>query len=62
MHNHTDVFDVTQVIANFCILAVLCIVSSVLSSVYFYAPGSARFFDFGIEGSSSSFLGFVTFW
>ncbi|KAG2236582.1 hypothetical protein INT48_000136 [Thamnidium elegans] len=50
------------VIANFCILAVLCIISSILASVNFSAPGSSRFFDFGIEGTSSSFLGFVTFW
>jgi phospholipid-translocating ATPase len=41
---------------------VICIISSVLASVQFYASGSSRFFDFGIEGSSGSYLGFVTFW
>ncbi|KAI7891370.1 uncharacterized protein EV154DRAFT_420486 [Mucor mucedo] len=50
------------VIANFCILAVLCIISSILASTNFYAPGSSRYFDFNIDGSSGSYLGFVTFW
>ncbi|OAD03030.1 hypothetical protein MUCCIDRAFT_126583, partial [Mucor lusitanicus CBS 277.49] len=50
------------VIANFILLAILCIISSALASAFFSAPGSARFFDFGIEGSSGSYLGFITFW
>ncbi|OBZ91812.1 Phospholipid-transporting ATPase DNF1 [Choanephora cucurbitarum] len=50
------------VVANFCILAILCIISSVLSSVNFNASGSSRYFDYGIEGTSASYLGFITFW
>ncbi|CEP15440.1 hypothetical protein [Parasitella parasitica] len=50
------------VIANFCLLAVLSIISSALASAFFNAPGSARFFDFGIEGTNNSYLGFITFW
>ncbi|KAI7866455.1 hypothetical protein BDF14DRAFT_1743655 [Spinellus fusiger] len=51
-----------HVIANFVILAILAIVSSILDSVYFNAPGSSRFFDYGIEGQSGSYSGFLTFW
>ncbi|KAI9487101.1 MAG: hypothetical protein EXX96DRAFT_593412 [Benjaminiella poitrasii] len=51
-----------HVIANFCILAVISIISSALASANFDAPGSSRFFDFGIEGSNGSYLGFITFW
>jgi len=55
-------FLILQVIANFVILAVISIVSSVLDSVYFYGGGSSRFFDYGIEGTSASYSGFLTFW
>ncbi|KAG1457835.1 hypothetical protein G6F46_009262 [Rhizopus delemar] len=51
-----------HVIANFCILAVICIVSSIMDSVQFNSSGSVRYFDFGIEGSNGSYSGFVTFW
>ncbi|KAI8085885.1 uncharacterized protein B0P05DRAFT_534105 [Gilbertella persicaria] len=50
------------IFANFCVLAILCIVSSALASAEFNAPGSSRYFDFGIEGNSASYLGFITFW
>ncbi|KAI8388333.1 uncharacterized protein BYT42DRAFT_559728 [Radiomyces spectabilis] len=51
-----------HVIANFGILAVICIISSIMSSVQFDASGSSRYFDYGIEGTSRHFLGFITFW
>ncbi|KAG1519211.1 hypothetical protein G6F52_008840 [Rhizopus delemar] len=51
-----------HVIADFCILAVLCIVSSIMDSVQFNGRGSSRYFDFGIEGSNASYSGFLTFW
>ncbi|KAI8980872.1 hypothetical protein BDB01DRAFT_795934 [Pilobolus umbonatus] len=50
------------VIANFVILAIMSIISSILASVNFNGIGSSRFFDYGIEGSSASYLGFITFW
>ncbi|KAI8384185.1 hypothetical protein BD560DRAFT_385239 [Blakeslea trispora] len=49
-------------IANFYILAVLCIISSALASAKFDAPGSSRYFDYGIEGENAHYLGFITFW
>ncbi|ORX44091.1 phospholipid-translocating P-type ATPase [Hesseltinella vesiculosa] len=51
-----------HVIANFMILAGLCVVTAIISSVYFNVGGSSRHFDFGIEGNSATWLGFVTFW
>ncbi|KAI8333988.1 hypothetical protein BC941DRAFT_400926 [Chlamydoabsidia padenii] len=51
-----------HVIANFIILAILCIVTAILSSVFFRGSGSGAYFDYEIEGSSGSWLGFVTFW
>ncbi|KAF7731918.1 hypothetical protein EC973_007749 [Apophysomyces ossiformis] len=51
-----------HVIANFCILAVICILSSVLASVQFNASASTRYFDFGIEGTNAAYAGFLTFW
>ncbi|GAA5813849.1 hypothetical protein MFLAVUS_007336 [Mucor flavus] len=51
-----------HVIANFVILAIICIVSSIMDSVQFYGSGSSRFFDYGIEGTSGSYSGFLTFW
>ncbi|CAO3633882.1 unnamed protein product [Cunninghamella blakesleeana] len=51
-----------HVIINFMILACLCIITAILASVYYSGSGSYRFFDFGKEGSSGSWLGFVTFW
>ncbi|KAI9029999.1 hypothetical protein CLU79DRAFT_695464 [Phycomyces nitens] len=51
-----------HVIANFVILAIMCIVSSVIDSVQFNGKGSSRYFDFDIEGSSGSYSGFLTFW
>ncbi|KAI9470984.1 MAG: hypothetical protein EXX96DRAFT_654032 [Benjaminiella poitrasii] len=51
-----------HVIANFCILAVICIVSSIMDSVEFHGNGSSRYFDYGIEGSNASYSGFLTFW
>ncbi|KAI7901882.1 uncharacterized protein BX663DRAFT_487164 [Cokeromyces recurvatus] len=50
------------VIANFVILAIMSIVSSVMASVQFGDLGSAQYFNFGIEGNSGSYLGFITFW
>ncbi|KAI8065869.1 hypothetical protein BC940DRAFT_320202 [Gongronella butleri] len=50
------------VIANFAILAVLCLVTSILASVFFERSGSPKYFNFGIEGASGTWLGFVTFW
>ncbi|KAI7902367.1 uncharacterized protein BX663DRAFT_510883 [Cokeromyces recurvatus] len=51
-----------HVIANFCILAIICIVSSIMDSVEFNGKGSSRHFDYGIEGSNASYSGFLTFW
>ncbi|KAI8146793.1 hypothetical protein BJV82DRAFT_509376 [Fennellomyces sp. T-0311] len=51
-----------HVIANFVILAVICIISSVMDSVLFRSEGSARFFDFEINGTNASYDGFLTFW
>ncbi|OAD71346.1 hypothetical protein PHYBLDRAFT_96072, partial [Phycomyces blakesleeanus NRRL 1555(-)] len=51
-----------HVIANFVILAIMCIVSSVIDSVQFNGKGSSRYFDYDIEGSSGSYSGFLTFW
>ncbi|KAI8889016.1 phospholipid-translocating P-type ATPase [Backusella circina FSU 941] len=51
-----------HVIANFVILAVISIISSIMDSVQFNASGSSRYFDFDIEGNSASYSGFVTFW
>ncbi|KAI8076840.1 uncharacterized protein BX664DRAFT_304347 [Halteromyces radiatus] len=51
-----------HIIANFVILAILCIVSSIIASVQFNASGSSRKFDYGIEGSNGSYSGFITFW
>lgn len=51
-----------HVIANFVILAIICIVSSIMDSVQFHGSGSSRHFDFGIEGTSASLSGFITFW
>ncbi|KAI7865538.1 hypothetical protein BDF14DRAFT_1883484 [Spinellus fusiger] len=51
-----------HVIANFAILAILAIVSSILNSVYFNASGSSHFFGYGIEGQSGTYSGFLTFW
>ncbi|ORZ15669.1 hypothetical protein BCR42DRAFT_415680 [Absidia repens] len=51
-----------HIIANFVILAILCIVSSIIDSVQFNASGSSRKFDFNIEGSNGSYSGFITFW
>ncbi|KAI9336583.1 hypothetical protein BD770DRAFT_448698 [Pilaira anomala] len=51
-----------HVIANFVILAIICIVSSIMDSVQFYGSGSSRYFDYGIEGTSGSYSGFLTFW
>ncbi|KAI8100209.1 uncharacterized protein BX664DRAFT_355545 [Halteromyces radiatus] len=51
-----------HVIANFVILAILCLVTAILSSVFFKQGGSSRSFDFGIQGPNASWLGFVTFW
>ncbi|CAO3628354.1 unnamed protein product [Cunninghamella echinulata] len=51
-----------HVIVNFMILAVLCIITAILASVNYSGDGSSRFFDYGIEGSNNSWLGFVTFW
>ncbi|KAI8334448.1 hypothetical protein BC941DRAFT_356961 [Chlamydoabsidia padenii] len=51
-----------HIIANFVILAVLCIVSSIIDSVQFNASGSSRKFDYNIEGANGSYSGFITFW
>ncbi|ORZ13979.1 hypothetical protein BCR42DRAFT_377204 [Absidia repens] len=51
-----------HIIANFAILAILCILSSVIESVQFNASGSSRKFDYNIEGLSASLSGFMTFW
>ncbi|KAG0187171.1 hypothetical protein DFQ28_006789 [Apophysomyces sp. BC1034] len=51
-----------HVVANFCILAVICIMSSVLASVQFDSSGSSRYFNFGIEGYNATYAGFLTFW
>ncbi|KAI9305121.1 hypothetical protein BJ944DRAFT_256020 [Cunninghamella echinulata] len=51
-----------HVVANFLILAVLCIVSSIMASVQFNEGGSSRKFDYGIEGSNQHYAGFITFW
>ncbi|KAI8146474.1 hypothetical protein BJV82DRAFT_509807 [Fennellomyces sp. T-0311] len=51
-----------HVIANFVLLAIICIVSSVLDSVQFNDSGSAPYFDFGIRGYNASYDGFLTFW
>ncbi|KAI9495722.1 hypothetical protein BDB00DRAFT_213054 [Zychaea mexicana] len=51
-----------HVIANFVVLAIICIVSSVLDSVQFHDSGSAPFFDFNIRGDNASYDGFMTFW
>ncbi|ORX49075.1 phospholipid-translocating P-type ATPase [Hesseltinella vesiculosa] len=51
-----------HVVANFVILAIICIISSVMDSAQFNASGSSRHFDFGIEGSSQAYSGFITFW
>ncbi|KAG2192323.1 hypothetical protein INT47_001822 [Mucor saturninus] len=51
-----------HVIANFVILAILCIVSSIIDSAQFNGSGSSRYFDFGIEGSNATWSGFLTFW
>ncbi|KAI9281989.1 hypothetical protein BY458DRAFT_429509 [Sporodiniella umbellata] len=51
-----------HVIANFVILAVICIVSSIMDSVQFNDHGSSRYFDFNIEGTNASYSGFITFW
>ncbi|KAI9488071.1 hypothetical protein BDB00DRAFT_792173 [Zychaea mexicana] len=51
-----------HVIANFVILAVICIISSVMDSILFRSEGSARFFDFEISGTNASYDGFLTFW
>ncbi|CAO3595457.1 unnamed protein product [Absidia cylindrospora] len=51
-----------HVIANFAILAVLCLITAILSSVFFNGAGSATYFNYNIEGTSGSWLGFVTFW
>ncbi|RCI04666.1 hypothetical protein CU098_012151, partial [Rhizopus stolonifer] len=51
-----------HVVANFVILAILCIVSSILDSVQFTGNGSSRYFDYNIEGSNASYSGFLTFW
>ncbi|KAI9245704.1 hypothetical protein BDA99DRAFT_447769 [Phascolomyces articulosus] len=49
-------------IANFVILAIICIISSVMDSVLFRSEGSPRFFDFEISGTNGSYDGFMTFW
>ncbi|RCH99963.1 hypothetical protein CU098_004186 [Rhizopus stolonifer] len=51
-----------HVIANFCILAVICIISSIMDSVQFSDHGSSRYFDYNIEGSNPTYSGFLTFW
>ncbi|KAG2220443.1 hypothetical protein INT45_004185 [Circinella minor] len=51
-----------HVIANFVVLAIICIVSSILDSVQFHDPGSAPFFDFNIRGTNETYDGFITFW
>ncbi|KAI8331175.1 hypothetical protein BC941DRAFT_475063 [Chlamydoabsidia padenii] len=51
-----------HIIANFVILAVLCIVSSIIDSIQFNAKGSSRWFNYNIEGTSGAWSGFVTFW
>ncbi|KAI8373465.1 hypothetical protein EDC96DRAFT_499461 [Choanephora cucurbitarum] len=51
-----------HVVANFVILAIICIVSSILDSVQFTGNGSSRFFDYGIEGTNANYSGFLTFW
>ncbi|KAL0077663.1 hypothetical protein F4703DRAFT_1880396 [Phycomyces blakesleeanus] len=51
-----------HVIANFVILAIISIVSSIMASVQFNDTGSSRFFDFNIEGSNPTYAGFLTFW
>ncbi|KAI8975574.1 hypothetical protein BDF20DRAFT_959906 [Mycotypha africana] len=51
-----------HVIANFGILAAICIISSIMDSVQFNNNGSSRYFDYGIEKASASYSGFVTFW
>ncbi|KAI9269071.1 hypothetical protein BDA99DRAFT_557833 [Phascolomyces articulosus] len=51
-----------HVIANFVVLAIICIVSSILDSVQFNDTGSAPFFDFNIRGDNATFDGFLTFW
>ncbi|KAG1176891.1 hypothetical protein G6F70_006319 [Rhizopus microsporus] len=51
-----------HVIANFVIVAIICIVSSIMDSVQFNSSGSSRYFDYNIEGSNATYSGFVTFW
>ncbi|KAF7731731.1 hypothetical protein EC973_008245 [Apophysomyces ossiformis] len=51
-----------HVVANFVILAVICIVSSVMDSIQFNGSGSSRSFDYGIEGTNAAYSGFLTFW
>ncbi|KAJ8654409.1 hypothetical protein O0I10_009979 [Lichtheimia ornata] len=49
-------------IANFVILAIICIISSIFDSVQYHSAGSMRFFDFNISGDSAAYNGFLTFW
>ncbi|KAI8981435.1 hypothetical protein BDB01DRAFT_794086 [Pilobolus umbonatus] len=51
-----------HVISNFCLLAIISLITSIMKSAEFNAPGSARFFDNGIEGNNAAFSGFLTFW
>lgn len=51
-----------QVIANFALLAVLCIVSSVINSIQYRRDTSSPYFGFGTDGGTAAFSGFLTFW
>ncbi|KAI7855771.1 hypothetical protein BDC45DRAFT_438448 [Circinella umbellata] len=51
-----------HVIANFVILAIICVISSVMDSILFRSEGSARFFDYEISGTNATYDGFITFW
>ncbi|KAI7856242.1 hypothetical protein BDC45DRAFT_63075 [Circinella umbellata] len=51
-----------HVIANFVVLAIICIISSIMDSVQFHDPGSAPFFDFNKRGTNATYDGFITFW
>ncbi|KAI9284134.1 hypothetical protein BC943DRAFT_338398 [Umbelopsis sp. AD052] len=51
-----------HVVANFGLLAILCIVSSVVNSIQYRQSGSSPYFGYGTDGYSAAFSGFLTFW
>ncbi|OZJ05334.1 hypothetical protein BZG36_01593 [Bifiguratus adelaidae] len=51
-----------HVVANFGLLAILCIVSAVMNSIYYRNVTTADFFEYGQDANSSGLSGFLTFW